>query len=201
VIAARASHRYRPAQRVASAIAPENLVKIPSLARSLVSMTAALAFVALPGCKSTMPMEVNSSFGPGMKYDAVGSTFAWSPVATASMQQQAAARPYMHDLVLETVEQDMIRKGYRKAAGDTTDMWLTYDAAGREKLAEMSSEVLIEVVYGVNIIDPVTSKPMYRGTARIQLDRSAPVEKRRATIQEATRRILEKFPNSKTAAK
>lgn len=150
------------------------------------------------GCEAGMPMRVECAFGPGAKYDASDTTFDWSPEALASVADARARNPNLHDLIVELTESELVAKGYSRRTDGQADLFVGYGVYRRDTADPWTMEPLTEGTLGLTLNEPETGKLIYRGTATITVDESADPERRKATLREAIRRILEKYPARKT---
>lgn len=164
--------------------------------RALITILACCTLCVSIGCQANPPTEIYSSFGPGVRPDGLGSTFSWSPAAAQNMKAQEKAHPLVHSAILDAVDTQMKKKGYRTEQ-TSPELWLTYEVNASEQVDGLSAEAYLLGVYGLSIFDPATSKKIYSAAAKIRVNTAANADEARATVNEATRRMLEKFPNVK----
>lgn len=164
--------------------------------RTTQSVFVGCVVAAACGCQSTMPTDVYISFEPGGMSDALGTTFDWSPPAAEVMKKQEAERPFIHRLILESVNDDLARKGYARAAA-SADLWVAYEVNAAEQVDAVSGIAYTAGIYGLSIFDARTSRRIYTATAKIRVNTQASPDEARQTVEDATRRMLEKLPRSK----
>jgi hypothetical protein len=157
-----------------------------------------LLLVALAGCgPRIMPMQVFTAFGPGVKFDAAAATYAWAPTQTAAVAELARDLPQLKDLIVSAIDDQFAAKGYELLTEGALppDFVVSVDQADREEQVDpMTFEAYYMALLALKVTDPRTGFVMYRGAAHIRVNLNAPPEIRKATIEEAVRRILEPFP-------
>jgi hypothetical protein len=150
---------------------------------------------AIAGCNELQPMEVHSTYGPGVKISGLGPTYDWMPVKKGTEDHQFK-NPEAHAFILNSIEGNLAAKGFEKKQ-DKPGFWVHYRVARNEK--QDSSVSPHGVVYEdgsliLYVIDPQTKKTIWRGWARAKMNESDPPDVRTKRGNEAVRRIMEEFP-------
>ena len=177
----------------------------------------AISFIALvlAGCS---PVKVSVDYDRSANFAALH-TYVWRTGA-----QPATGDPRLDSTLLDTrvraaVDRVLQSKGYQLAAPGTTPTFLVgYHAAVRQKTAVQTTGQPMNVWYGygaggwggwpetyvheyeegvllIDVIDPTTTKLLWRGTGKAVVETTtASPEKRERRINEAVDQILAEFP-------
>ena len=158
---------------------------------------------------SCTPMRVGFDFDPTADLSRYRA-YAWgSGDADVSGDPRLDANPFFDSRVRSAVEQQLVAKGFQKVSPDSAELLINYHAAICERVDVLSvngecgyedsyETRVIEYDEGTLILDIAearTGKVVWRGWAQTNVDHvfSDPrlMEER---IQEATRRLFERFP-------
>jgi hypothetical protein len=156
-----------------------------------VVLMAAITFAA--GCNAGGPIDIVSSYGPGIKFSGLGKPYAWAPNAG----EQRVGAPGLHELVRSTVEKHLAAKGFTHDSTRHAAFLINYRIARSEK--EYSGAVAhgetIEVGSLVlEVLDPSTRQLIWKGIARARIFDSDTPEVRKQRLEAAMRGLMEKFP-------
>jgi len=168
-----------------------------NLNRAVGSILAVAPFWA-GGCSSIYPVDVQSAWGPGVKFTNLGSTFDWAPDAQVGPGSPRAANPQVHELVLKTVTQELTAKGYEKISAERPDFRLDY-RVGMSLLGDTTGDGTLQqypegslVLY---VIDPASGKWIWRSAARARLNESGSPEPREKWLRQVVQQMLKDFPS------
>jgi hypothetical protein len=171
-----------------------------TLTRSALIIACGLALTA--GCSTTPHMDVGSAYGPGVRFDENGSTYAWMSDALPVTGNPQLDNPSLHHLIRQTVDDRVAAKGYKKVSRESANFWIDY-RLGAEQRGDpdgIQEEIFTEYTEGtlaLYVIDPATRKWIWRAWAQAKVHEDDVPNARKVRIEEAIRRMLEKV-RSKT---
>ena len=150
------------------------------------------------GCaENKYDIQVGSAYGPGVKFDGIGTTYALEPMDEQAAEDGRLVSPEVEAYLRETVERGLAEKGFVRTDTNNADFWLDY------YVAELEGTDRNETVYGVtyeegslvmDVIDPDTHEIIWQGAAYARIHPSDPPNVREQRMDIAVRRLLEKFP-------
>ncbi len=150
---------------------------------------------AVPGCRGYGPMKVQSSYGPGVKFTGLGSTYDWDRGVRETTGDAGVDNPYLHALITQIVEDELAAKGFTKKTTGTPDFWVQYRLARRLRNqlegAELEYSEGTVVFY---VIDPPTRQWIWRASAEARLVESKPPAEKEQRLREAFSRMFKDFP-------
>lgn len=151
------------------------------------------------GCQ--MPMQVQSSFGPGVNYARFGSTFKWWPNPAAGAESRRALNASFDDFVKQTITEGLTSRGYQAQTDGPTDFLIDY-AIVRKALGGLRnaswSPAHAEGSLIIDVLDGQTRRHVWRGYATAQLHEANAPAQQKQRVREAVRQILERFPKEGT---
>lgn len=169
-----------------------------------VNVIAVLLIAALTSCSS---MRIDSDYDTSASFSGF-KTYSWM-----ARQQQASRDPRLDSTLLESrvsaaVDRELSAKGYAKVPLEEADFLVAYHVTreGRMQLHTMggpgwgwggTTTHVEKYEEGTLILDVIASDGrmlLWRGTATARIDESAGAEKREKRINEAVRRMLQRFP-------
>ena len=173
---------------------------------------AALAVALLAGCASVggRSLAVESDWDPSAPFASL-STWDWLPAAPLSGDLAGLAAPVADALLRDAVGAELVARGYPRGAPPT--FWVHPLASIEDVVAVEAQAYYAQVppwmrdalrdthaiigqrgVLVVDLIDPATRLPFWRGAVSGAVDRSASPEARTRRLREAARRLLARFP-------
>ncbi len=154
-----------------------------------------VALLLVWGCQT--PMEIRSSFGPGVDYERFGTTFAWSSEKTGGREAHLALNPSVDEFLRQAITDDLVAHGYKMQPGDKADFMVAYGVLRRSYGDTSWSPVVYEEgSLIIDVLDGQTRKRVWRGSATAKLNESIPPPEQKQKVGEAVRRILERFPKA-----
>ena len=146
-----------------------------------------LTVVCCHGCST---VEIKTYWGPIVKYSDFGPTFAW----VGGAEDAAAVGESLDELIVDTVEQELIGKGYVKNTSDDPELRLDYRVGRKERPGGTGFDYYEKGALILDIIDPGSGQRYWRGIAQARLyDDDAP-DVRRKRVTGAIREMLAQFP-------
>ena len=146
-------------------------------------------------------------------------TYSWSPKAQpVTGDPRIDNNALLDSRVRAAVDLELALKGFQKASTGTPDFWIAYQAAIQQKVDVMTLNNYYGYGYnrGINsmsgwdnetitttydegtlildIADPKTNKPLWRGSGQAEVNQNRTPEQREAKINEAVTQMLAKFP-------
>lgn len=173
---------------------------------------AALAIVLLAGCASVggRSLTVEADWDPNAPLTSL-STWDWLPAPPPSSDLAGLAAPVADALVRDAVAAELAARGY--ARGAPPSFWVHPLASIEDVVAVEAQAYYAQVppwmrdalrdthaitgqrgVLVVDLIDPATRLPFWRGAISGAVDRSASPEARIRRLREAAHRLLARFP-------
>jgi len=169
----------------------------------------ALVLVALAGCSQ---FTVRSDYDRAASFTGLR-TYDWQPGPKRDIGDPRIDSRLLDSSVRNAVDRELATKGYAKASSGTPDFLVDYRAVekGKSDMVSMprwygSAGVFVtgpsdtytyhydEGTLLVDVIDPKTMQPVWRGSATGIIDPTARPEKRDQRINQAIQQILKKFP-------
>ena len=176
----------------------------------LTRLAAVVMFMlALGGCATTM--TVSSHVARGLDFTQYG-TYDWGPAdALPAGDPRLDGKPFFHDRVQGAVERQLAARGFERSTSATPDLLIHYHASITQRIdvnrvdrehgycyGENCSVRVFEFETGTLVLDMVdtrTNRVIWRGWVQDSLQGLLDNPDRMArTINEAVRRMLEKFP-------
>ena len=160
---------------------------------------AALVLAAITGC---INLRVTSDHDPSADFTGL-ETWGWEPGRDALPRQprtrDADAR------IRAAIEAELTRRGFRKFTDDRPDFYVNYDAALHDRRTSQTSRTQlgwssvrtyqwVEGTLTVDVFHPTSRVVIWRGTADGAVDEKAPLEERQARLEDAVRRMFDRFP-------
>ncbi|MEW6251126.1 MAG: DUF4136 domain-containing protein [Planctomycetota bacterium] len=148
----------------------------------------------LCGC---MPMEVRSTYGPGVNYERFGSTFAWSTPSDRASAEKRARNPSFDQYLQATITRAFQERGYTLHPEPGPDFLIDYAVARRITGGLGSSQLSPVYEEGsliIDVLDGRTGKYVWRGWATARINEAADPTTQKRNTAEAVRRILARFP-------
>jgi hypothetical protein len=140
-------------------------------------------------------------------------TYQWMPRAKPSVSDPRVDNALLESRIRTAVDEELAAKGFAKATSGSPDFLVGYHAAVRSRMDVYAmndyygyrhgwgwgtSDVHVyqyeEGTLALDVVEPETKRLIWRGSAQAEVNRSATPEKREGRIQEAVRKILERFP-------
>lgn len=162
--------------------------------RSTASGVFWLAILATSGaCSEARFMDVQSKYGPGIKFDGLGHRYQWTSNITPVTGDSMVDNPQLHELLKVTVQSQLETKGFEFVTDGQPDFWLSYRVARHQKRDPMLGDVedgslLLEVT------DPQTRQFIWIGSVRARINNSDAPQRRKTRISDAVKAILKQFP-------
>ena len=149
----------------------------------------------LPLLAACTGIEVRSQHEPGTDFAAL-TTYAWAPAIAANERE---------DLVLEIVRPKVdallaargLTKVERDQASLVVEEHVVVEKVTRTNDPYYAFDLYTEYERGtllVDLMDPATSKVLWRGSATAEIDGEATEEQRRERVEGAVERMFEGFP-------
>jgi len=167
------------------------------------------------GCAS---VSVTSDYDRSADFSQL-KTYSWSPKAQpVTGDPRIDNNALLDSRVRSAVDRELALKGFQKASVGTPDFWVGYQAAIQQKVSVMTlnnyygygpsrglnaidtwNPETISTTYDegtliIDIADPKTNRPLWRGSASDVVDENRTPEQREAKINEAVTKLLAKFP-------
>jgi hypothetical protein len=169
------------------------------------AVVASLALLVSAGCSS---MSVNTDYSPDASFDGL-ETFAWAPVKDSQGAEAQMLNQIMQRRLIDTVEQGLQAKGYRKvesnpdfyvawfsASGTQVDAQTTYDYWGYTFKPEPNRPTTFVYEQGTLVLamaNPGSMELIWQGWASDAIDHTDP-QKLEKKMYEAVEKILAGFP-------
>jgi len=177
-------------------------------------------FSLLQACANTIESEVE--YNPKTNFSALR-TFAWLPEETRGASSEEATYRFIDSRVRAAVEGDLRAKGFTQKKEGKPDFYVNYYVWAETKLTDdpyaglrtwshrvgtldtardpgyehqrsLSPREYEEGTLIVTVLDPVTEREIWRGTAKDLIKQSDIESKSGEKIDKAVREILKKFP-------
>lgn len=159
-----------------------------------------LLAVSAAGC--SQPAQVDSAYGPGVRFSETARTFAWSPSSARTTGEGRPKNERVDTMIREIVESHLVKKGYEKAAsGGTPDFWLDYRVATSlrgDPYGDIAAPQYKEGYLGLYVLDPATAKLIWRGTARARLDEATPPQEQRERLSAIIGEMIDQVRSAKS---
>jgi hypothetical protein len=151
---------------------------------------------ALCGCGE--PMQVESHWGPGLRFSEKTRTYQWSPVAARISGEGRPQNPKSDELIRQAIEKHLALKGYEKAASGPADFLIDYSVGRRVRGNALQTREFTQFTEGTLVLDaynPENSQLIWRGTVQAALDDSLPPDERLKRLDTAVKTMLDKLPS------
>jgi hypothetical protein len=163
----------------------------------LVLVAGAFLCLVPAGCSD---ITVRSAYGPGMKYEGIGSAYDWAPGARKNSGDPWLDRPELHELLRRVIEAEMTAKKFHKSPAKAPDFWIRYAIAYQMETDRNASAHGVTYDRGfiiLEVLDPSTKELIWQGAADARLDEALPPQQREERIKTAVRLLFERFPQQK----
>ena len=87
------------------------------------------------GCGDTTKMNVESAFGPGIRFTELGTNYDWRAPAVVESNNARLSNPNLRALIADTIQRELAARGFTET-GDDADFAVTYFISTRVKLEE-----------------------------------------------------------------
>ena len=170
----------------------------------VVNVIGLLLIAALTSCSS---MRIDSDYDTSANFSAL-KTYSWMARQPQSREDPRVDSTLLESRVRAAVDRELSFKGYAKVPSEEADFLIAYHVTreGRMQLHTMGGpgwgwggttthvEKYEEGTLILDVIAPDGKMLLWRGTATARIDESAGAEKREKRINEAVRRMLQRFP-------
>jgi hypothetical protein len=166
--------------------------------------------LAAGGCSS---MQVWSEHDPRASFDDRG-TYAWKIPEGADAADEGTVDPILDARVRSAVDAELVKRGFVEVDAEP-DMLVAYQIGVQDR--QVVTAVYDEPAYSygyttrtrtrrstvyeyeegtlsLDFVDPASGRPIWRGSARAEIDPSGSQQQRDERIAEAVRRMLDLFP-------
>lgn len=153
------------------------------------------ALLNLAGCSD---IEVSSQYAPSESLTALPHTYDWAPM-TREQSDFWNQRHELRDLVAQAIESRFTEKGYTRQTGSQPGFYVRLNAtkeARTDSGVNPHGEVYEKIALIMDVINPATSRTLWRGAATARLDSSANPEQRRNRIHQATHLLVDRFADN-----
>ncbi len=147
-----------------------------------------LVLATVAGCSSGVKVRV--FWGPVVKYSGFGPTFGW----LHRPDDAAASERALHELIVDTTETELIRKGYVANTSGNPELKIDYRVIRKDRTDATGIALREEGTLVLDIIDPASGQRYWRGIAEATLSDDDSPEARRKRVAEAIRTMLAEFP-------
>jgi hypothetical protein len=147
---------------------------------------------ALLGCSEGGPVEIGAHDGPALRVSGLGESYAWAQSADAS-----APNAEVHALLMNAIDRELQRKGFRKADGGPSDFLVEYRVTKEDKSDFSVNPHGVTYPSGtllVRLIDPPTQRSIWVGSATARILANAPPAERQKRVEDGIRRMLSRMP-------
>lgn len=177
-------------------------------------LAAVLFAVVITGCAT---MNLATDYDPSANFSGL-KTYAWVPSPSRGPDDPRVDNTLLESRIHAAVDSALAAKGYRQDTSGKPDFLVGYHAAVRDKMDVYAmndmygyrrgwgwgvSDVQVyqyeEGSLVLDVVDPTTKQLLWRGSAQAEVNRRLAPEAREQRIQEAVRRLLERFPPKKQA--
>ena len=149
-----------------------------------------LVVSTVAGCNSGRGVGIKIHWGPMVKYSDFGPTFDW----VRGVDDTPAAEQALHELICNTVEQELIGKGYVKNTAGNPELWIEYRVVRKSRPDRTGHGWHEEGALILDIIDPDSKQRYWRGIAEAMLHHDDAPDARRKRVSQAIRGMLAQFP-------
>jgi hypothetical protein len=139
------------------------------------------------------PIQVSSKWGPGVKFNGLGTMYRWMTVPTEDPDSGQTTNPQFRRTVLEALEWHLAAAGFFEAEDDTCDFLLRWGVATEERGVRIYGESYEMGSLILEAIDRDDQSLIWRGVAQAKLHPADPPEQRKQRIDEAAKRLVEQF--------
>lgn len=173
------------------------MMKSSNVLRLFVCALTSTAFGAvLSGCGE--PMQVESHWGPGLRFSETTRTFQWSAFAARTSGDGRAKNPKADELIRQAIEKHLALKGYEKATGGQADFQIDYWAGKRVRGNILQTGDFTQYTEGTLALEaynPENSQLIWCGTVQAALDDSLPPAERVERLDLAVKAMLDQLPS------
>jgi len=161
----------------------------------------------------TPKMKIVSDYDPMVDFSQY-KTYAFAPGQKVNIKDKAVHNEFVDSRIRKAVEEQMAAKKFQKATSAYPDVWVDYQAILKkgEKVRKVLSLDMRDLgeanefrTYTVQyhkgtlilaILNPKTSKPIFKGSAQAKIDMEVDWPVREKRIHRAVKEILKDFPPS-----
>ena len=177
---------------------------------SILQFLTILALVMFAGCITT---QVSSEYDSAADFSRL-QTYAWVDDRPQISGETLTDNFQLNSFIRDEIERGLTDKGYNKQPQGPSDFFLRYHLAIEENVkistldysshdrtglgSNSSTAPIQEYDRGtllVEIIDPQTKRPLWRGTAQVELYRYTARIMKNQGVKKAIRAILDRFPS------
>ncbi|HVP12244.1 MAG TPA: DUF4136 domain-containing protein [Phycisphaerae bacterium] len=151
----------------------------------------------LAGCAEAEPEAISWYYGPGIRYNGLGSTFAWSPHESEQRPYHHHGNPEFQKLVRNMIEKALEAKGFHQAASESADFWTDYWIGRHEvedSMVNPHGEVFEEGTLVLDLVAPKSGQLIWRGVVQGRVNDSTPPEVREKRLDAAIQQLMKVFP-------
>lgn len=187
-------------------------------------LSVALAGGLLGGCSTIEVATEVASDAPFASYR----TFGWFAASQARTGNPRIDSPPLNVHIRSEIDRQLVAKGFRKATGMNPDIYVAYRVAlqtriesspvrlGEQYVPAWGTDAWANRTLGsrgtyvreseqgtlvVDVIDATTSRLIWRGTAKTEVDPSDSHSAKKAKIRAAVGRLLRRFPRARSRPK
>lgn len=153
-----------------------------------------LLAAAVSGCANPGGIEVVTAYGKGIKFDGIGSRYAWAPSQHESNGGGAAR---IEKVIEPMAEQRLAAAGFSPAQGAAPDFWVRMQIARNTRTDASVSPFGVTVHDGeliLSVLNPKDGKVIWWGVARAEIDPSMSPAQRETTAGQALDLLMKQFP-------
>jgi len=187
----------------------------PKLYRSGRTLFGLACAAALAACTPTLDIQTSSSYGPAMRLNGMGDTYAWCADNQGSAAKTEAANGGANGgsngtpndevgaYIRKDISQELRKRGFSEVS-DRPSFCVSYRVQKRTAARYNISphgKFVEEGSIIIDAVDPGTSQNIWRGTASAHLNDAYTPEVRKGRIDVAIRKLMEQFPRRVGKAK
>ena len=149
-----------------------------------------LVVSTVAGCHGSRGVEIKTYWGPIVKYSDFGPTFDWA----RGGDDAGAAEQALDELIVGTVERELMDKGYVKNTSGDPELRIDYGVVRKARPDKTGLGWHEKGTLILDIIEPGSGKRYWRGIAQARLNDDDSPKVRRERVTEAIRGMLAQFP-------
>jgi len=163
-------------------------------------------------CSCAKPMNIKSEYDPMVRFSNF-KTYDFAPGQVIDVPDKRVHNEFLDSKLRSAVEKRMAKKKFEKVSSAVPDLWVDYNAVlekGQKIRKRLSLDIrdlgteggevkryrthFDEGTLILTMIDPKTSRTIWRGTAQAQVTFDVTWEEREKRINRAVQKILKEFP-------
>jgi len=152
----------------------------------------------MAGCAEAEPDAISWYYGASIRYNGLGSTFAWSPQESEQRPYHHHGNPQFEQFVRTAIEKALEAKGFAPAAGGPANFWIDY-RIGKHEVEDSSvnphGEVFEEGTLVLDVLDPKAGGLIWRGVIEGRIDDTAPPDIREKRLRLGVQGLMKDFPS------